>query len=951
MSQQEKKTMTDDVMYSHFRGQQTLAAIAFSDVVGFSARMGKDEVHTLELVDRDFHKMTACCQKYEGKVLKSLGDGLLMYFASAVQAVACAYEIQNEFAGNAIALPANDVLEHRIGIHLGDVFFNDVDVMGNGVNIAARLQSQSEVGGICISQTVYDVVKNRLDLEVAYLGELKLKNIQDAIAAYQILLPLAKVRADSAKLQNRNFKPTKISEAKKLTKQEYRYRQILLNKVRVFWIEGILETSLYGKALIELGLQTRLDVLEHPWQIDWATPEDARRPLPIGTKAINQFDRLGMGRTLLILGEPGAGKTTTLLEITRELVARAETDAEQATPVVFNLFSWQDGQRLAEWLVQELDTKYQVPKKISQNWINEQQLLPMLDGLDEVSVERRNACVEAINQFHNEFRETEIVTCSRIQDYEALTKRLQFQGAIFIQPLSETQIYQYFEHLGSELEGVREMMQTDAQLLELAKSPLMVNIMAIAYRGMSVTDLIRLSLTDNHVQYLFDTYIDRMLKRRPSKQYSADKTKRWLHWLSMKMFLNSQSIFLIERLQPEMLQHSSQRWFYRLGVGIITGILFGILFALMYSVVFALPVFSAIASPRFQLLSFDELFGEFEQILPILVRGSGLTILVIALISTVYNAFQGLMDEIKLIERLRWSLKRIIVVAGISMIIGIFVSPWLALSLSISIVLSIGQVSSEIETKVVANQGVWRTLSNTQYLILLLLWNSAISIGIIYYMFSYFFWIKVIDGVEFWAFYLCVGTITGLVWVARSQSVFAGIAVIQHFVLRVILWANGCIPWNYARFLNYATNCILLQKVGGGYVFIHRSLLEHFTALPINQYNYKTSTANTSIFASPNEIDGSNLFIIQRSKKLQNYGGFLVGFTYTLIVLFVGFVILSVLSGDGTPTECTISTESQTKQGIVKTAKFASGTDCEVMRELAEKGLPLPTIVPVTSPP
>jgi class 3 adenylate cyclase len=102
MSQQEKKTMTDDVMYSHFRGQQTLAAIAFSDVVGFSARMGKDEVHTLELVDRDFHKMTACCQKYEGKVLKSLGDGLLMYFASAVQAVACAYEIQNEFAENAI---------------------------------------------------------------------------------------------------------------------------------------------------------------------------------------------------------------------------------------------------------------------------------------------------------------------------------------------------------------------------------------------------------------------------------------------------------------------------------------------------------------------------------------------------------------------------------------------------------------------------------------------------------------------------------------------------------------------------------------------------------------------------------------------------------------------------------------------------------------------------------
>ena len=733
----------NDAPSSQFKGQQTLAAIAFSDVVGFSARMGKDEVHTLELVERDFRSMTNWCQKFDGKVLKTTGDGLLMYFTSAVQAVACAYAIQNEFANLAQSLPSNDVLVHRIGIHLGDVFFNAVDVMGNGVNIAARLQAQAEVGGICISQTVYDVVKNRLDLEVTYLGELKLKNIQEAIAAYQILLPATKLREVKPVSESVSVDSSKITVAKKHTKQEYRYRQILLNKVRVFWIEGILETSLYGKALIELGLQTRLDALEHPWQIDWETPEDTRRPLPIGTKAINQFDRLGMGRTLLILGDPGAGKTTTLLEITRELVARAEIDAEQTIPVVFNLSSWLNGQKLSDWLVQELDTKYQVPQKIGRNWVIEQQILPMLDGLDEVSVERRNACVEAINQFHDEFRETELVTCSRIQDYETLTKRLQFQGAIFIQPLSEEQIYQYFEHLGTELEGVREMLQTDAKLLELAKSPLMVNIMAIAYRGLSVTDLIKMSLTDNHVEHLFETYVERMLKRRPSKQYSAKQTKRWLHWLSMKMFLNSQSIFLIERLQPDMLQHWSQRWLYRLGVGIISGVLFGILFAVMYSFILAFPVFSAIALPTFgHNLSFENIFIDFKSILYIIIRGLGITIFVLALISISWCGIIGVMDEIKLVEKLQWSIKKIAIVVAISLVIGIFVSPWLALSLGISIMLSIGQVSSDIETQVVANQGVWRTLANTQYLLFLLLFNGAISISMIYYMFSNFFLIS-----------------------------------------------------------------------------------------------------------------------------------------------------------------------------------------------------------------
>jgi len=169
-------------------GQRTLAAIVFTDVVSFSARVQADEATTLRLLERDFASMRRICDKYSGSVLKTTGDGLLLYFSSAVQAVACALKIQRHFAELSRTLPADQVLAHRVGIHLGDVVVNDQDVMGDGVNIASRLQAEAEPGGICISQTVYDVVKNKLALKATRLGPRELKNITDAIPVYRLLL-------------------------------------------------------------------------------------------------------------------------------------------------------------------------------------------------------------------------------------------------------------------------------------------------------------------------------------------------------------------------------------------------------------------------------------------------------------------------------------------------------------------------------------------------------------------------------------------------------------------------------------------------------------------------------------------------------------------------------------------------------------------------------------------
>lgn len=176
----------EQILTSELRGQRTLAAIVFTDVVGYSALMAAREEYTLDLLRRDFQIMKQLCHRFEGKILKTIGDALLMYFASAVQAVACAREIQSSLAKLAENLAPEEILIHRIGIHLGDVFFNGSDVMGDGVNVAARLQAEAQPGGICLSQTVYEVVKNPLALKATDLVPKKLKNMPDSVSVYQI---------------------------------------------------------------------------------------------------------------------------------------------------------------------------------------------------------------------------------------------------------------------------------------------------------------------------------------------------------------------------------------------------------------------------------------------------------------------------------------------------------------------------------------------------------------------------------------------------------------------------------------------------------------------------------------------------------------------------------------------------------------------------------------------
>lgn len=167
-------------------GQRVLACILFTDAVSFSKAMGEDEERALAMLREDTNRMHAICVSHGGSVLKFTGDGLLMYFQSAVQAVNCALKVQKTQAEIYKANGPGNCLQHRIGIHLGDVILAEGDVMGDGVNIAARLQTEARTGGVCISQTVYDVVKNKIVLKATCIGPRELKNISEDITVYQV---------------------------------------------------------------------------------------------------------------------------------------------------------------------------------------------------------------------------------------------------------------------------------------------------------------------------------------------------------------------------------------------------------------------------------------------------------------------------------------------------------------------------------------------------------------------------------------------------------------------------------------------------------------------------------------------------------------------------------------------------------------------------------------------
>src|SRR2546428_11515834 len=168
--------------------ERKLTAILSADVKGYSRLMGADEEGTLRTLNAYRTVMDTLIAQHRGRVVGSAGDSVLAEFASVVDAVQCAVVIQATLRAENASLPANRRMEFRIGINLGDVMVDGEQIYGDGVNIAARLEALADVGGIYISGTLYDQVKNKLALRYEGLGEQEVKNIAEPVRVYRVVM-------------------------------------------------------------------------------------------------------------------------------------------------------------------------------------------------------------------------------------------------------------------------------------------------------------------------------------------------------------------------------------------------------------------------------------------------------------------------------------------------------------------------------------------------------------------------------------------------------------------------------------------------------------------------------------------------------------------------------------------------------------------------------------------
>jgi hypothetical protein len=356
--------------------------------------------------------------------------------------------------------------------------------------------------------------------------------------------------------------------------------EILRLRVKEYWVDGVLKHSLHNEVLISLGKQQMDKAVDAPWKYTVEVAYPVELPSLEKRDITAVYDATG---SLLVLGEPGSGKTTTLLDLARTLLARAGNDNKERVPVVLNLSSWKKKQPLAEWISGELSEKYRVPRKIAHLWLQDNYLLPLLDGLDEVPTALQPDCVTAVNAYIDEFNPSGLAVCCRLNEYRWLPERLKLNGAICLEALDADEAADYLKRARGELAALRQAIASDSALRELARTPLMLSIMSLAFLGGGADELIGQKGGSSEVRrkQIFRLYVEQMFQRKGTMpSFPKGKTVTWLSWLAGKMKEQSESVFLVEGLQPGWLGTRAQRLAYGTVVALSVALIFGVIYAL-----------------------------------------------------------------------------------------------------------------------------------------------------------------------------------------------------------------------------------------------------------------------------------------------------------------------------------------------------------------------------------
>jgi hypothetical protein len=732
---------------------------------------------------------------------------------------------------------------------------------------------------------------------------------------------------------------------------------ILRDKVKQFWIQGVLEHSIPQQAVIALGRELIPDAVESPWA---GVVELQRKGsnLLLPAKRTSEVFR-DCGRSLLILGELGSGKTATLLDLARDLINDSELDREQPVPVVFNLSSWSlKRPPLLNWLVGELNAKYSCPKKLAKFWLEQNCIVLLLDGLDEMPPTAQSACIAEIHNYQTEHGASGIAMCSRTKGYAALRSKLKLNAAIALQPLGPKQIDQYLDQVGEDLSSLRQAMAGDTTLQELARTPLWLGVMSRAYQEATHEQLVGGTFEDaeQRREHIFKFYTERMLTRQiqGTTAFNKERTLKWLGWLARYMLKRSESVFLIEGLQPDCFGKPGHQDLY---IGISRGLsgaffialslmaftsIAGLSITLVRSTVALIGALAGSCACSIELLlfrwtdraskeptrragvaariclyaiacfvlSFVPLFLSRQWIFlklffPLLIFNGVSTALIVGLpLALVFGTrakSRTLGSDIRTLEHFTWSWRLGcrgllrgatygIVIAIVFGALFVIISPHVRFGSGMAPASSVfsadppktrmiiacmflllcgvagaginfvfrGLATSISARKTRANQGIHLSLRNSLV--------AGLLIGLT-------------AGVLMW---LCLGDPdfpfpAERGFAARLQRVavvggavgfvtmlcYGGFDVIQHFILRLLLWRGGIAPRNFGLFLDYASRVFFLQRVGGGYIFINRILLNYFAKIGEEHFIAEQNIAVCLVWKCPECAETTDFLIIE----------------------------------------------------------------------------------------
>ncbi|MGE0085075.1 MAG: TIR domain-containing protein [Desulfococcaceae bacterium] len=698
------------------------------------------------------------------------------------------------------------------------------------------------------TKPLHDKLKNihMVDLSASY--DYSLTKIFKSIKDYKFYSNIESSTIEIAAFNRPTVSLSPISE------DELLFINILKNKISKIWINSVLKNSIINNTYIDREIELKPDVIENPWDGILDIPKEEERLDLREENIFNEF--IEFGSSLLILGEEGSGKTVILLKLANQLLIN-NSCIVKGVPVIFHLSTWNKKQNLLNWLTEELKSKYQIPKKIGIHLIKNYRIYFLLDGLDEVNESDRTDCIAAINYFIEDIGALGISCCCRLNEYKLLSAKLRFNKAIYIPNLKYSQILEYINKLGCDTKQAKDLFENNNDLLNKIKSPLMLNIIIMTfYNCFKISFENNIKYNQHLKDFTSNTHIWKCFIKSKliNCQFSEKKAMKWLGWLSKNMNIHSKSIFQIEELQPSWLMSRFQIFTYYVVNRLIIGFLFGVLF------LFLLPIYQILFSNHFLLekgtftttniiitflfpllfcflsgiIDFLLLKKKYSNAIPFLIHfiANGLIVLLtIKLFAfTIIPAYffsvlfglrsrdRNFNNDIHTFELVNLSLKSIFKKFLFSRMPANGFDAHL-----ISVIIENINIK-EIE-KTTPNQGIKLSIRNSIHIGA----TIGISIAILSYTFSglgslgdsYLTLTRIYEI----AYSVYFGGIVSII----LAICYGGLDSIQHYVLRLILCYNNFIPLNYIKFLDYMTTLCILQKVGGGYKFLHKNLLDIFS--------------------------------------------------------------------------------------------------------------------------